>query len=236
MAGGYTGLAKPPVARGLDRAGDMDYIPTHPPHSEGVLMRRAEEDAAPAGGARNPAPGRPLGRRPSPLRGTALQWAGRGADEGGESPWIGLSQKPPGSAPGSYGPGDRNRRDGAPRGARPSPRTRTPQSVSCMDAPRGAPSPRACPRANEVPGESRVRRRRTPRRKEQGRWRLPARLFENLHRKFSALPRASGDPALRTASSEMDARFRRHERRVVLTFTRHRPRNRLLPIAISRSR
>jgi hypothetical protein len=33
--------------------------------------------------------------------------AGRGADEGGESPRIGLSQKPPGSAPGSYGPGDR---------------------------------------------------------------------------------------------------------------------------------
>ena len=43
-------------------------------------------DAAPAGGARNPTPREASGRRPSPLRGTVLQWAGRGADEGGRKP------------------------------------------------------------------------------------------------------------------------------------------------------
>src|ERR1035437_11194779 len=46
------------------------------------------------------------GSRPSLLRGTALRWAGRGADEGGRKP----TGSGPGSGPsasGSYGPGDR---------------------------------------------------------------------------------------------------------------------------------
>ena len=51
---------------------------------------------------------------------------------------IGSSQKPPGSAPGSYGPGDRNRRCGAPRGARAPQGARHGRKTAAL---RGAPPP-----------------------------------------------------------------------------------------------
>ena len=53
-----------------------------------------------------------------PTTGDCLQWLDAARTKAGESLPDRASQKPPGSAPGSYGPGDRNRRDGAPRGAR----------------------------------------------------------------------------------------------------------------------
>jgi len=55
------------------------------------------------------------GHRPPPLRGAALQWAGRGPDERGRKPaGSGRATSPP-SGPGSYGPRVQNRRDGAPK-------------------------------------------------------------------------------------------------------------------------
>ena len=52
--------------------------------------------------------------------------------KGGESCPDRVGRKPPGSAPGSYGPGDRNRRDGAPIGAHPSQRVPAPQGVDFL--------------------------------------------------------------------------------------------------------
>ena len=81
----------------------------HPAHrgaSSGDVPR-AERDAAPAGGARNPALGRPrdpTGRHYGRSAGSLLYWLRANA---------GFKKR---------GPGDRNRRDGAPRGAHPSPR------------------------------------------------------------------------------------------------------------------
>src|SRR5450830_217746 len=72
-----------------------------------------------------PSPGGP-GSPSVPTKGTALNgWTRRGRRVA-KAARIGEGAALP-SAPVSYGPGDRNRRDGAPRGARPSPRTRTPQ-------------------------------------------------------------------------------------------------------------
>jgi hypothetical protein len=45
------------------------------------------------------------GRRPPLLWGAALQWAGRGADEGGESLRIGLAESRPGRRPEVTAPG-----------------------------------------------------------------------------------------------------------------------------------
>ena len=88
--------------------------------------------AAPAGGARNPALGRP---RPAvrPHYGGLPLMAGRGGDEG--------RRKLPGSgAPGGpvaarkHGAGDRNRRDGAPRGALPPRKRKGHASPACRAA------------------------------------------------------------------------------------------------------
>jgi hypothetical protein len=48
-----------------------------------------------------------LGSPSVPTKRDCLKWLDAARTKAGESPWIGLSQKPPGSAPGSYGPGDR---------------------------------------------------------------------------------------------------------------------------------
>ena len=72
----------------LDSMADLDYIPSYPPRYRGrshETQTRAGEDAAPAGGARNPAPGRPrVAVRPH--YGGLPSMAGRGADEGGRKP------------------------------------------------------------------------------------------------------------------------------------------------------
>ena len=58
-----------------------------------------------------------LGRRPSPLRGTAFNGWTRHGRRAAKAARIGEGAALP-SAPGSYGPGDRNRRHGAPSGER----------------------------------------------------------------------------------------------------------------------
>src|SRR5664279_2149047 len=69
-------------------------------------------DAAPAGGARNPAPGG-LGPPSAPTTRGRLHWLDAARTKAGESlPDRGPARAP--SAPGSYGPGDRNRRQISP--------------------------------------------------------------------------------------------------------------------------
>src|SRR5450759_2083359 len=58
-----------------------------------------------------------LGRRPSPLRGTPFNGWTRHGRRAAKAARIGEGAALP-SAPGSYGPGDRNRRHGAPSGER----------------------------------------------------------------------------------------------------------------------
>jgi hypothetical protein len=97
-----------------------------------------EPGAAPAGGARNPAPGRPWAAvRPHyggpPFGGldAAPTKAGESLpDRGGRCPSVGARK---------YGPGDKNRRSGAPRGAPPSPRRRraSPRRVGRLRQPSG---------------------------------------------------------------------------------------------------
>jgi hypothetical protein len=62
-----------------------------------------------------------LGSPSVPTKRDCLKWLDAARTKGGESRPDRVGRKPPGSAPGSYGPGDRNRRDGAPIGAHPQP-------------------------------------------------------------------------------------------------------------------
>jgi hypothetical protein len=78
--------------------------------------------------------------------------------------------------PGSYGAGDRNRRDGAPRGARVFAKTRPrfAKSAATMGAMRRSVPSAFCRGQKDCPVKTGNGIRRTPRRKEQGRWRAPS--------------------------------------------------------------
>jgi len=87
------------------------------------LLRLVGFGPAPAGvasqAARSGGPGQPSG----PTTGACLQWLDAAETKGGGScPDRGPRRAP--FPPGSYGAGDRNRRDGAPRGATRSKRSR----------------------------------------------------------------------------------------------------------------
>ena len=93
---------------------------------EGTLPRR-RVGAAPARGVRDPAPGRPrepIGRYYGRSAGSLLDWDCANDCRRAEEPSAhkGTAPRPTGSArkPGNADPGNRNRRDGAPRGARVS--------------------------------------------------------------------------------------------------------------------
>jgi hypothetical protein len=74
-------------------------------------------DAAPAGGARNPASGRPPGHRPALLRASALNGWTRCGRRAAKAARIRAGKSSP-SRTRKHGPGDRKAADGAPRGAR----------------------------------------------------------------------------------------------------------------------
>jgi hypothetical protein len=123
-------------------------------------------DAAPAGGARNPAPGRPRAAvRPYYEGPPSL--AGRGADEGGRKPAgsgarLGLRPRPEVTAPGTEKPLWSAER-------RPRSRKRTRQDGRLVR--RLALHPLAFRGARKGPRSAGMELRRTRRRKEYGRWR-----------------------------------------------------------------
>ena len=148
------------------------------------MRRRASKDrggkppvgVAPAGGARNPAPGRPwVAVRSATMVCPSMGWTRRGRRRA-KAYRIGVEPKAARVAPGSYSPRDRNCRDGAPRGARTSMRC---AAYGTTGAPLGAPFPRHLSRGESCPRRSGERRRPPRGRKEYGRWCAPAWLIDN---------------------------------------------------------
>ena len=137
------------VRRPLDNIPKEDYIPNHPPHYRGrshETQTRAGEGAAPAGEARNLALGRPwVAVRPHYGGLPESGWTRHGRRRA-KACRIGSSQKPPGSAPGSYGPGTEiaamERREAPAFSKESAARRKT-------GAPLGAPSPRASAEGKE---------------------------------------------------------------------------------------
>ena len=117
---------------------------SHHPAHRGRLPEAfglAERGAAPATVPRKHRPGTPRVSRPLPLRGSALQWAGRGRTNAGESCGIGRAKSPP-SKSRKHGPGVQSRRGGAPRGdASCATDARAARRRTVRLAPLGAPPP-----------------------------------------------------------------------------------------------
>ena len=150
-----------------------------------------EQDVAPAGGARNPAPGRPrvavrahYGALPS--------MAGRGFGEGGRKPAGGRVPKGPAAdRPPEVRPRGQKSPPWSAAGRRPSPIARRGRAARrIVWALRGAPFPR------HVRGEE-GKGRRDPRRKEQGQRSVGCLTIENergaeRHARFLSLPERRG--------------------------------------------